>query len=270
LSALSPGTRLGPYQITAKLGEGGMGEVYRATDSRLDRQVAIKVLPAAFTADPERLARFEREAKLLAQLHHPNIASIFGLEETGGVRALVMELVDGDDLSLLIARGPLPVELALAIARQVADALEAAHEKGIVHRDLKPQNVKVASDAAADESGLAQVYVADVAAPANRWQVTTDGGDLPQWRADGKELYWVGLDRVLRAAPVQSLAPFSAGTAVPLFRLPIPKPSLTGNHSFYNPAHDGQRFLVRAWLGEESEPGFLVTMNWRPGPQGDR
>jgi hypothetical protein len=138
------GQRLGPYEVTAKLGEGGMGEVYRATDSKLRREVAIKVLPAAFTEDKERLARFEREAQLLAQLHHPNIASIFGLEESAdATRALVMELVDGEDLSALIARGALPVDEALAIARQIAEALEAAHAKGIIHRDLKPQNVKI-------------------------------------------------------------------------------------------------------------------------------
>ncbi|HVR29942.1 MAG TPA: serine/threonine-protein kinase, partial [Thermoanaerobaculia bacterium] len=137
------GQRLGPYEITAKLGEGGMGEVWRATDSRLDRQVAIKVLPAAFTTDRERLARFEREAKLLASLNHPNIASIHGLEESAGVRALVMELVEGPTLAERLARGALDLEESLAIARQIAEALEAAHEKGIVHRDLKPQNVKI-------------------------------------------------------------------------------------------------------------------------------
>ena len=140
------GTRLGAYEITARLGEGGMGEVYRARDSRLDRDVAIKVLPAAFTEDADRLARFEREAKLLAQLHHPNIASIFGLEESSGVRALVMELVEGDDLSALIARGPMPPGEALPIAKQIAEALETAHEQGIVHRDLKPANVRVRAD----------------------------------------------------------------------------------------------------------------------------
>src|SRR4051812_46857746 len=143
---VATGTRLGSYEITAKLGEGGMGEVYRATDSRLKREVAIKVLPAAFTADAERLQRFEREAQLLAQLHQPNIASIFGLEESDGVRALVMELVEGEDLTAVIARGPLPLEQALAIARQIAEALEAAHERGIVHRDLKPGNVKLRAD----------------------------------------------------------------------------------------------------------------------------
>jgi Tol biopolymer transport system component len=137
------GTRLGSYEITAKLGEGGMGEVYRGTDTKLKREVAIKVLPAAFTEDAERLARFEREAQLLAQLHHPNIASIFGLEESAGVRALVMELVEGPTLAERVASGPLPLDDALGIARQIAEALEEAHEKGIVHRDLKPQNVKL-------------------------------------------------------------------------------------------------------------------------------
>jgi Tol biopolymer transport system component len=123
-----------------------MGEVYRATDSKLRRDVAIKVLPAAFIADRDRLARFEREAQLLAQLHHPRIASIFGLEESGGVRALVMELVEGPTLQEKLGAGALPLEEAVAIARQIAEALEAAHEKGIVHRDLKPQNVKIAAD----------------------------------------------------------------------------------------------------------------------------
>jgi Tol biopolymer transport system component len=136
------GSRLGPYQITAKLGEGGMGEVYRATDTKLDRQVAIKVLPAAFIEDKERLARFEREAKLLAQLHHPNIASIFGLEESDGTRALVMELVEGPTLAERLEQGPLPFNESLSVSLQIAHALEEAHEKGIVHRDLKPQNIK--------------------------------------------------------------------------------------------------------------------------------
>ncbi|MBK9376620.1 MAG: protein kinase [Holophagales bacterium] len=140
---LSPGSRLGSYEITAPLGEGGMGVVYRATDSKLKREVAIKVLPEALAADADRLARFEREAQVLAQLQHPNIASIYGLEESNGVRALVMELVPGEDLSERLKRGPLPLDEALAVARQIAEALEEAHEKGIVHRDLKPANVKL-------------------------------------------------------------------------------------------------------------------------------
>src|SRR5271155_278557 len=132
--ALTAGTRLGPYEILAPIGEGGMGEVYRARDAKLDREVAIKVLPAALAQDPERLARFEREAKVLASLNHPNIAQIYGVEE----RALIMELVEGETL-----HGPLPAETALQYAKQIADALEAAHEKGITHRDLKPANVMI-------------------------------------------------------------------------------------------------------------------------------
>jgi len=130
------------YRVVAKIGEGGMGEVYQATDTMLRRDVAIKVLPEAFTEDKERLARFEREAQLLAQLHHPNIASIFGLEESDGIRSLVMELVQGPTLAERLESGPLPVEEALSLARQIAEALEEAHEKGIIHRDLKPQNIK--------------------------------------------------------------------------------------------------------------------------------
>jgi Tol biopolymer transport system component len=140
------GQRLGSYEITAKLGEGGMGEVYRATDTKLEREVAIKVLPSAFTEDTERLARFEREAKLLAQLHHPNIASIFGLEDAEGIRALVMELVEGPTLADRLESGGLSLDESLTIAREIAEALEEAHDKGIVHRDLKPQNIKAPTE----------------------------------------------------------------------------------------------------------------------------
>ncbi len=140
------GTRFGPYAITAKLGEGGMGVVYRATDTRLRREVAIKTLPAAFAVDGERLARFEREAQVLAQLHHPNISSIFGLEEADGVRALVMELVEGRTLAERLQIGALPLAETLSVALQIAGALEEAHERGIVHRDLKPGNVKLTPD----------------------------------------------------------------------------------------------------------------------------
>jgi Tol biopolymer transport system component len=144
--SLSAGTRLGPYEVQSALGAGGMGEVYRARDTKLDRAVAIKILPEAFAADTERIARFDREAKTLASLNHLNIAHIHGLEEFDGVRALVMELVEGEDLAQRIARGAIPVAEALPIAKQVADALEAAHEQGIIHRDLKPANIKVRRD----------------------------------------------------------------------------------------------------------------------------
>jgi Tol biopolymer transport system component len=144
--ALIPGTRLGVYEITAPIGEGGMGQVYRATDTTLGRQVAIKLLSDAFASDPERMARFEREAKTLASLNHPNIAAIYAAEKSAGQHALVMELVEGDDLSQRIARGAIPIDEALPIAKQIAEALDAAHEQGIIHRDLKPSNIKVRSD----------------------------------------------------------------------------------------------------------------------------
>src|SRR5688572_8778041 len=140
--SLAQGARVGPYEVVGPLGAGGMGEVYRARDARLDRDVAIKILPELFAQDPERLVRFEREAKALAALNHPNIAAIYGLEGN----ALVMELVEGEDLSAHIARGALPLSDALPIARQIAEALEAAHDQGIVHRDLKPGNIKVRAD----------------------------------------------------------------------------------------------------------------------------
>ncbi len=139
---LAAGSSLGPYRVTDKLGEGGMGQVYRARDTKLNRDVALKVLPESFASDPDRLARFTREAQVLASLNHPNVAAIYGIE----ANALVMELVEGPDLSALIARGPMPLSDALPIARQIADALDAAHEQAIVHRDLKPGNIKVRPD----------------------------------------------------------------------------------------------------------------------------
>ena len=143
---LSPGARLGVYEVTAKIGEGGMGEVYRAGDTKLNRDVALKVLPDLFASDPDRLARFQREAQVLASLNHPNIGAIYGLEESGGVQALALELIEGPTLADRIAQGPLSVDEALPIAKQIADALEAAHEQGIIHRDLKPANVKIKDD----------------------------------------------------------------------------------------------------------------------------
>jgi len=159
--SLAPGDKLGPYEILAPLGAGGMGEVYRARDTKLDREVAIKILPDALAHNPERLARFEREAKVLASLNHPNIAQIYGVED----RALVMELVEGETLG-----GPLPVATALDYARQIAEALEAAHDKGITHRDLKPANVKVTPQGVVKvlDFGLAAVAQAPDAGPDSR------------------------------------------------------------------------------------------------------
>ena len=157
------GTQLGPYRVESLLGVGGMGEVYRATDTVLGRQVAIKILPADLSADPERLARFRREARILASLNHPNIGAIYGLETlegpTGSTLGLVLELVEGPTLAEKLAAGRLPVDEALALARQIAEALEAAHQQGIVHRDLKPANIKVRDDGTVKvlDFGLAKV-----------------------------------------------------------------------------------------------------------------
>jgi eukaryotic-like serine/threonine-protein kinase len=166
---LTIGTRLGPYVVTGPLGAGGMGEVYRARDTQLDRSVALKILPTSFAADPDRVMRFTREAKTLAALNHPNIAAIYGIESGPGApaAALVMELVEGEDLSAHIARGPTPVNEVLPIARQIVDALEAAHDAGIIHRDLKPANIKLRADGTVKvlDFGLAKVIDAMLEGP---------------------------------------------------------------------------------------------------------
>jgi len=165
--SLQEGQRLGPYRVVKLLGSGGMGEVYRATDTKLRRDVAIKVLPEGFAQDREHLARFEREAHLLASLNHPNIASIYGLEEDDGKRCLVLELVEGETLAERIAGTALPLDEALGIARQVAEALETAHEKGIIHRDLKPANVMITPEGNAKvlDFGLAKALAPETPDP---------------------------------------------------------------------------------------------------------
>src|SRR5712692_3072752 len=173
--ALAAGTRLGSYEVLSLIGAGGMGEVYRAHDSQLHRDVAIKVLSELFTADPERVRRFEREARLLAALNHPNIAAIYGLEHIDGLPALVLELVEGPTLAdYRLATGPLRLENVLTIADQIADALEAAHRKGIIHRDLKPANITVMADGTVKvlDFGLAKALVGE-APGADLSQVST-------------------------------------------------------------------------------------------------
>src|SRR5262249_3992255 len=159
---MSPGFTIGHHRVTAKLGEGGMGAVYRATDTKLNRDVAIKILPDAFAADPDRMARFQREAQVLASLNHPKIAAIYGVEE----RALILELVEGPTLADRIAAGSIPLDEALPIARKIAEGLEYAHERGIVHRDLKPANIKVTAegDVKVLDFGLAKALASDSAA----------------------------------------------------------------------------------------------------------
>src|SRR5262245_40172614 len=141
-----PGAMLGPYQVLSAIGAGGMGEVYRARDTKLNRDVALKILPAAFASDPERLARFKREAHVLAALNHPNIAAIYGFEDSSDRHALVLELVEGETLADRVQPKGLPIDEAIAIARQLVDALEAAHDRGVIHRDLKPANIKLRPD----------------------------------------------------------------------------------------------------------------------------
>ena len=163
---LAPGTRIGPYEVVALLGTGGMGEVYRATDPRLGRDVAVKVLPEARQAGPNSVARFEREARLLASINHPNIATVYGVEDLGGSTAIVMELVEGPSLADLIARGPIDVVEAARIASQIADGMSSAHARGIVHRDLKPANVRITSDDRVKilDLGLAKMVATDATA----------------------------------------------------------------------------------------------------------
>ena len=182
---LAPGTRLGAYEITAAIGAGGMGEVYRARDTKLGRDVALKILPEAFTADGDRVARFRREAQVLASLNHPNIAAIYGFEDSGDTQALVLELVEGPTLSDRIAKGPIPREEALPIAKQIAEALEAAHKQGIIHRDLKPANIKVRGDRTVKvlDFGLAKVLegptgIADASRSPTRTDPPTRAGVL--------------------------------------------------------------------------------------------
>jgi serine/threonine protein kinase len=168
------GQTLAHYRITAAIGSGGMGEVYRAADTKLGRDVALKVLPAEVAENAERLGRFEREAHLLAALNHPNVGAIYGLEEAEGKPFLVLELVEGEEVQQRLERGPIPIEEAIEIARQIAEGLEAAHDKGVVHRDLKPANVKLTPDGKVKvlDFGLAKAWAGD--------PVTGSSSDLSQ------------------------------------------------------------------------------------------
>ena len=185
--ALKIGTRFGPYEITAPLGAGGMGEVYRATDSRLNRDVAVKVLPDSLATDADRLARFQREAKVLAALNHSNIAQIYGLEDFDDHQAIILELVEGETLAERIERGAIPFQETREIALQITEAFEVAHEKGIIHRDLKPANIKITQEGTVKilDFGLAKALAPETFAdPANASlspTVTSASSRTPSW-----------------------------------------------------------------------------------------
>src|SRR5688500_18650486 len=176
-AALELGRQIGPYLVLARIGSGGMGEVYRARDNKLGRDVALKVLPQRFLRDPERRSRFEREARLLASLNHPNIASIYGFEDAGGVPAIVLELIDGPTLADRLQSGPVPANEATAVAKQIAAALDAAQERGIVHRDLKPANIKLTPDGTVKvlDFGLAKALSPDPTDAGTATTVTGEG-----------------------------------------------------------------------------------------------
>jgi eukaryotic-like serine/threonine-protein kinase len=206
---LNPGTRLGPYEVLAAIGAGGMGEVYRARDTKLGREVAVKILPGLFASDPDRMMRFEREARTLASLNHPHIAQIYGFEETpagaghAGVSALVMEMVEGENLSARIARGPIPLDEALPIARQIAEALEAAHEAGIIHRDLKPANIKVRPDGTVKVLDFGLAKLADPAA-ATSDAIPLDAAHSPTFTSPAMTALGIILGTAAYMAPEQA------------------------------------------------------------------
>jgi serine/threonine protein kinase len=275
--SLTAGTRIGPYEITGSLGAGGMGEVYRARDRKLSRDVALKMLPELFARDPDRLARFEREATVLASLNHPNIAAIYGFEESPAeaghrVRALVLELVEGETLADRITRGPVPLDEALPIARQICEALEAAHEHGVVHRDLKPANIKLRPD------GMVKVLDFGLAKALEPEAVTRDvtlsptitspaaerlnlAGGAPQELASalqGRGGTWSADDVIVYGATATGglmQVPARGGTPMPATRLSAGQ----GSHRWPQFLPDGRRFIFSASLGRPEARGVFVA-----------
>ena len=291
--SLGVGARLGHYTVTAKLGEGGMGEVWEATDTTLNRQVALKILPEAFANDPDRLARFQREAQVLASLNHPGIAAIYGIEEADDTRALVLELVEGPTLADRIAKGPIPVDEALPIAKQIAEALEAAHEAGVIHRDLKPANIKVREDGTVKvlDFGLAKQMLAEAQpeatteTQASMTQAGTFLGTLPYMapeqlrglRADARSDIWAfGL---VLYEMVAGERPFKGKTGVELSsailhqppeplprRVPVSRRAVIERCLAKEPAQRYQRVReVRAALQEIQAGAALLGAVWNYG-----
>jgi len=274
---LTPGSRLGVYEVTAQIGVGGMGEVYRATDTKLKRQVATKVLPSSVAADAERLARFQREAEVLAFLNHPNIAAIYGLEDADGVKALVMELVEGPTLADRIAHGAIPVDEALPIAKQIAEALEAAHEQGIIHRDLKPANIEVRSDGTVKvlDFGLAKALEPASALRASAGHAlsqspTTTSPAMTQAGMILGTAAYMSPEQA-KGRPVDRRADIWAFGAV-LFEMLTGQRAFSGedvavalNMDQYAASRDGRRFLLTVSVDVEDgarSPQIVVVQNW--------
>jgi serine/threonine-protein kinase len=295
--ALAPGTRLGAYEIVGLLGAGGMGEVYRAADIRLGRYVAIKILPEAFQSDPERVARFQREARTLASLNHPNIGGIHGLEETEDGAALVLELVEGPTLADRIAQGPLPIQQALSITPDGTqlvvreDRPKTGLDLAMLTFDSKPQvtplirtpyserNAEISPNGhwlayESDESGREEIWVRpfpDV--NAGRWQVSTGGGRQPLWARNGRELFFRGSDGSVIAVQVENVDRAARGAG---FSWGPPSVVLQGRTYFfynagllgrsYDVSSDGQRFLmIEAGSGVDAaseRPSIVVVQNW--------
>jgi len=272
---LSAGTRLGAYEIVSPLGAGGMGEVYRARDTKLGRSVAIKVLPDAVATHPDRITRFEREAKVLASLNHPHIATLFGMEESAGRHFLVMELVEGQTLAELIAsptasgRG-LPVDDALKIALQITGALEAAHECGIIHRDLKPANIKIMPDEIVKvlDFGLAKATAGDRSGQDLSQLPTVSAGGTRAGTILGTAAYMSpeqSSDNTLTSAAVNGEgANFEVGAVRTLFAV-RPRPMISLGDYPYDVSTDGQRFLVNTLIEETASAAITLVVNWTAG-----
>ena len=243
--SFSSGHKLAHYEILEPIGKGGMGEVYRARDGKLGRDVAIKVLPDEFAQNTERLRRFQREAKILASLNHPNIAAIYGVEQSGSTHYLVLELVPGETLAERIARGPIPVDEAIEIAMKIVEALEEAHQQGIVHRDLKPANIKITPDG--------KVKVLDFG--------LYGGGTKPLWSPDGRELFYLTPGGRLMAVRIQTEPRFATGKPEVIFE---PRYYASASGRTYDVSPDGERFLMIKQGGsdETSTTELILVLNW--------
>jgi len=267
---LSGGTRLGPYEILAPVGAGGMGEVYRGRDTRLGREVAIKVLPLAFARDAERLARFDREARAVSSLNHPHICILHDIGHQDGIDYLVMEYIDGETLHSRLARGPLPLEQALRYAIEIAGALALSHRQGVCHRDLKPANImltkagtklldfglaRLRGSASSHGRTAGDIFVQPFPGPGPRIQISNEGGGQPRWSHDGTRIFYIQPDKKLMEARFDPRTG-CAGVARVLFQTRI----VAANFVLfqYDVSPDG-RFLINSLPAGSSSPLTLIT-----------